>query len=419
VLTVTPAPDRRHRVQGDAAMLRQVLMNLVGNAVKFTRDGRISVELSHLSPHGMTEITVRDTGIGIQPEDLGRIFEDFVTLDPSYSRHASGTGLGLGIVRRIVTRIGGKITVDSVPGAGSTFRVVLPLPLLDAGQPEPAPDKVAAKVSGLSVLVVEDNDFNRLIVRDMLLAEHHGVTEAHDGLEGVKLARERRFDVILMDISMPGIDGLQAADLIRQGSGASKATPIVALTAHALHDETERFRAGGMADVLIKPITRDTLRAVLAGLPGTGVATSAKGDMTALVKPAAPVKPAAVVEQHAALLDMALLAEMRAGLGNAKADALLARFLTDTDQRLSDLAQQAGDETTEGELVGVVHRLTGAAAMFGATQLHRQLTLIEDLCKTGQKAKARTEVPKLLDLWQQTAEAYRRMGSLAQASSLR
>lgn len=396
VLTFTAAPDGRNRVLCDVAMLRQVMMNLVGNAVKFTHDGSISVALAHLSAHGPTEITVHDTGVGVPPEDLGRIFEDFVTLDPSYARRASGTGLGLGIVRRIVTRMGGKITVNSVPGTGSTFRVSLPLTLLDAALPEPPAVAMGGTVSGLAVLVVEDNDFNRLIVRDMLLADHHRVTEAHDGLEGLQLAGQRRYDVILMDISMPGIDGLAAAQRIRLGNGASKASPIVALTAHALQDETERFRAGGMTDVLIKPITRETLRAVLAGLPGSGLLTPGDG-----------------------LVDLATLSELHASLGAAKARDLIARFLKDTDQHLADLTQRARDPSAEVELVSLVHRMTGTSAMFGAARLHRHLTLIEDLCKTGKKTEAVAQVPVLVDLWRQTVAAYLTMGSLAQASSLR
>ena len=396
VLNFTPAPDRRDRVLGDAAMVRQVLMNLVGNAVKFTRDGRVTVELAHLSPQGPTEITVRDTGVGVPPEDQGRIFEDFVTLDPSYARRAAGTGLGLGIVRRIVTRMGGKITVDSSPGEGSTFRVTLPLTLLDEAPPELVTEPGSDRLGGLSILVVEDNDFNRLIVRDMLLAEHHRVTEAHDGLEGVRLANAERFDVILMDISMPGIDGLQAAERIRQGAGASRSTPIVALTAHALHDETGRFRAGGMTDVLVKPITREILRAALTGLPR-----------------------AERVRATEELVDLVTLGELRAGLGAAKANDLITRFLTDTDRRLSELTRRANDDGSEGELVGEVHRLTGTAAMFGAARLHRLLTRVEDLCKTGKKSEAQAELPALVALWRQTEEAYRTIGSLAQASSLR
>ncbi|MEO6298635.1 MAG: ATP-binding protein, partial [Paracoccaceae bacterium] len=269
-LTLTAAKDGRNRVIGDAVQLRQVLVNLVCNANKFTQDGNICVEIAHLGPTGPTEITVTDSGIGIATVDLDRIFDDFVTLDASYARPASGTGLGLGIVRRIVAHMGGTIRVDSQRGQGSTFYVTLPLPILDAGSvADPATetvllrDRPTASAANLVTLVVEDNEFNRLIVRDMLVRDGHTVAEAHDGAEGIRLAAAQRFDLILMDISMPHTDGLQAARAIRAGHGASYDTPIIALTAHALQSESDRFYAGGMQAVLVKPITRETLRTTI------------------------------------------------------------------------------------------------------------------------------------------------------------
>ncbi len=395
-LEFIPAPDGRHLVLADAARLRQVLMNLVGNAVKFTQNGAIRVEVLHRGPRGPTEILVRDTGPGIAREDLSRIFEDFVTLDPSYARKAAGTGLGLGIVRRIVTRMGGRITVDSEVGRGSTFRVTLPLTILEGAKPLPEAEAAPGDTGSLKVLVVEDNDFNRIIVRDMLRGEGHRVTEAPDGPEGVRQAEAQRFDVILMDISMPGIDGVQAAGLIRQGQGASRATPIIALTAHALQEETDRFRANGMSRVLVKPITRDSLRAALADLPATDEEMRQEAGLP--------------------LLDPETLVELRATLGQGRADDLVTRFLNDTDQRIGQLLAAPGPDV---DLIATVHRISGAAAMFGAARLHAKLSAMESLCKGGECAAARLELGSLLALWQDTARAYRDTGSLAQASSLR
>lgn len=406
-LSFLPPSDGRTSVVGDAAQLRQVLLNLVGNAIKFTRDGAITVQVSHRSDRGPTEIIVRDTGIGIAREDLGRIFEDFVTLDPSYARHASGTGLGLGIVRRIVARMGGKIRVESEAGKGSTFRISLPMAILEDGaKPVVAPPPLA-DINQLSILVVEDNDFNRLIVRDMLLKEGHSVTEAVDGEDGIAQAEARLFDAILMDISMPGIDGLQAAMRIRAGTGASRAAPIVALTAHALQAETDRFHAGGMQDVLIKPITRDTLRAVLAGL-----------------RPKVVELPPPDI-----LLDAEILAELRSSLGAAKADKLVLRFLNDTAKSMADLETRADEPDTGADMTADIHRISGTAAMFGARAFHARLGMIEDLCKRGEKAAARVEIAALAVLWQRTAQVfrdagyrggtYRDAGSLPHASNLR
>lgn len=400
-LTFVHPPDGRNLVQSDASLLRQVLMNLVGNAVKFTHDGEISVSITHLSARGPTEIVVRDTGVGIASEDLGRIFEDFVTLDASYARRSSGTGLGLGIVRRIVTQMGGQIRVESDLGVGSSFRVTLQMTILDKVTRASAPTVSPRPKGGqMSVLVVEDNDFNRLIVHDMLVQEGHGVATAPDGLQGVKLAQDQRYDVILMDVSMPGIDGLQAAERIRQGKGASRAARIIALTAHALPGEAERFRARGLQGVLVKPLTRDMLRAVLSDTD---------------------VPRSAVPER---LINTDILEGLVRTIGAAKAEGLIARFLTETEQRLAKMMETAGSADQEAELVGEVHQMSGTAAMFGAAALHEWLSRMEDLCKRGEKAAARAELPGLSALWQRTAaafrdRAYRSGGDLLQASSLR
>lgn len=408
-LSFVPPETPLRPVLGDAAQLRQVLLNLVGNAVKFTRDGLISVELIQDASRAATVIVVRDTGIGIERENLGRIFEDFVTLDPSYARHAAGTGLGLGIVRRIVTRMGGKIDVKSQKGRGTTFRVSLPLAILDAAAPLPAPSP-SAQVQGLNLLVVEDNDFNRLIVRDMLVQEGHLVTVAHDGLEGVELAQARHFDVILMDISMPGIDGLQAAEQIRARGGASAASPIVALTAHALHKERERFRSGGMQDILIKPITRDALRSLLGRLSllpaGSQNATESGPEAPVLGEALAEADQAAPPDAAPALVDDQVLADLRTSLGSAKVAVLVTRFLSETGTAIDAILAMAGDRDCEDLLVSDIHQMSGAAALFGATALQTHLLRLEELCKRGKKDEARSLVPEIGPLWQRTFAAY-------------
>ena len=393
-------------VLGDAAQLRQVLLNLVGNAVKFTQNGRITVQVIYPAGQGLTRIIVHDSGIGIEPDNMDRIFEDFVTLDPTYARKAAGTGLGLGIVRRIVTRMGGTIDLESASGQGSTFRISLPLTFLDDAGPQDGAIPTAAPSRSLNLLVVEDNEFNRLIIRDMLVQDGHAVTEAESGVEGVAEAAAMRFDAILMDISMPGMDGLAAAERIRAGRGASKTSPIVALTAHALPEETDRFRADGrMQDVLTKPVTREMLRAVLARLPFWAVQNAHGAHAPGL--------------RREALIDLEVWSQVHAALGALRAQELAARFVSDTDRRMADLVARSGEPGSEVELIGDVHRLSGSAAMFGAAAFHARLLAIEDLCKRGDKPAARAELPGLVSVWHDTAQAYRAGGSLAQASSLR
>jgi signal transduction histidine kinase/DNA-binding NarL/FixJ family response regulator len=375
----------------DSALLRQVLLNLVGNAVKFTRGGEIAVRITHLSPQGPTEICVSDTGIGIAAADLDRIFDDFVTLDASYARKASGTGLGLGIVRRIVERMGGSLQVDSTLGKGSLFRVLLPLPILSAvAQPQAEP-AAAPLARTLLTLVVEDNDFNRMIIGDMLRQDGHEVVEAHDGQEGIALAAARRFDLIFMDISMPGVDGLQAARAIAEGPGLSRQTPVLAMTAHAQAEDVDRFKAAGMRDALIKPITRQALQRALVPLRHTSPS----------------------------LLDLSVLHEMEVDLGASRAGDLLARFLAETGQTVADLVEKVHSPGLDPVSIGEIHRLEGSAAMFGALALRKALSQIQTLWKSGAMDEATLGLPGLQSLWQQTHQAYCDMGFLPQLSSLR
>jgi CheY-like chemotaxis protein len=254
---------------GDPTKIEQVLVNLIGNANKFTENGSIQIEIERLPDGDEMEFRVIDTGIGIKEQDLNRVFDDFVTLDASYRRNVEGTGLGLGITRRLVQAMQGTIGVESQHGTGSVFWVRLPLPVARAvpasnGQPDRQPFRSTRL--DLSVLLIEDNAINRLVAREMLESLHCKVTEATDGTDGLALADTTRFDVILMDISMPRLDGVEASRKIRQGKGLNATTPIIALTAHALAEDHARFRAAGMTDALVKPVARAELEAALSAL---------------------------------------------------------------------------------------------------------------------------------------------------------
>ncbi|WP_414897803.1 ATP-binding protein [Rhodovulum sp. YEN HP10] len=259
-------------VRGDSQRLRQIVVNLISNAVKFTQGGRVTV--SAMRPaRDMVEIRVADTGIGIAPEDQPRIFDEFFIADATYKRETGGTGLGLAIVARQVKLLGGRIEVSSEPGQGSTFTVTLPLPRAAATaepgatpQAAPAPEPAPAPVRRLDVLVVEDNRVNRFIARRLLEGLGHRVTEAVDGLDGVEAAAARAYDVILMDISMPRLDGVEAARRIRATNDCPPR--IVAMTAHALPEDLARFRAAGMADVALKPVSGARLTEILVDIPG-------------------------------------------------------------------------------------------------------------------------------------------------------
>ena len=397
-------PDGRTMVDCDGAQLRQVLLNLVGNAVKFTRNGQISVELEHLGPGGPTEIRVKDTGVGIPQGDMERIFDDFVTLDASYARRSSGTGLGLGIVKRIVLQMGGTVSADSQKSHGSTFRVRLPLKILEL-KAQALPEMTATRTESagaqsMVTLVVEDNEFNRLIVHEMLTKLGHEVVEARDGEEGVALAAERRFDLILMDISMPRVDGLQAAQTILTGQGASRQTPIVAMTAHAMAAETAKFRAGGMKEVLVKPITREALKAVLqAATYGSGQTWNSS--------------------QRGLMLDRKALDALSVDLGRSKASKLVLKFRMEAAATVARVAAALTHAAPDKAMIHDLHRLQGSAGLFGACGLQSVLSDIETAWKTGAQDEAGNILARLTGVWEATEAEFQDEPDFAQPSNLR
>ena len=421
-------------VSGDPARLRQVLLNLVGNAVKFTERGRITLAArpvpDPLGRRGEVEIRVADTGVGIAEADLDRVFGDFVTLDTSYRRNTEGTGLGLGIARRMVEAMGGEIGVESRPGAGSTFWVRLPLPPADepawtpAG-PEPA-EAIAGGTAGtaeaamaaepaagpaagpratpLSVLVVEDNRINRFVVREMLEAEGHRVTEAADGRAGARLAQAQRFDLILMDVSMPLMDGVEATRRIRTAPGGSCKSPIVGLTAHALPGERAGFRQAGMNDCLTKPVTRAALIRLMGAVAegrslrdptGAGIVPDAEariGDAVALEE------TAAAETAPEAALDPDHLDEMAWQIGPDRFAGLLARFLDEGDA----LARLLEGGKSPSDLAEALHKLAGSAGVFGAQALQERLGRAEIAARAGDTAAVAALAPDLAAVWTET-----------------
>ena len=260
-------------VHGDAGRTRQILFNLVGNAIKFTRTGQVTLRVED-APRGMIQFTVTDTGPGIAPEDQARIFEDYVMLArPKGDRSRSsvrGDGLGLAIARRVARRMGGELSVHSTPGEGASFLLSLPLPPASnapRGEATPAPDP--AHTVPKQVLVVEDNDTNRRILRDMLTGLGHVVREARDGQEGLELARGSRFDLVFMDISMPVMNGIEATRRLRAAPGPNREVPIIGLTAHGREEYRERAERAGMSAFHVKPIRLAALQGILGSAPGT------------------------------------------------------------------------------------------------------------------------------------------------------
>lgn len=359
-------------VRTDRAALEQILLNLLGNAIKFTDNGTITIEAEALPEtidgHPAVELRVSDTGIGISEDRLPKVFDDFVTNDPTLRRVPGGTGLGLGIARRIVTALGGSIGVESTPNEGSTFWVRLPM---EEGRQPPTP-KVAApapEVTHLHMLVVEDNAINRELAQELLQREGHWVTLASNGAEGVQLAEVKAFDMILMDIAMPVMDGLAATKQIRAGSGPNKDTPIVAVSANILPEDRDRFLAAGMSAFLAKPISRPSLQQMLHD-----------SFTTAEMSTPEPTT--------------------RAGLPQDTYNRLQARFLDEGDALLAAVTAPYRDVQNVAKRC---HDLSGAAAIFGAHALHDILAQADTAAKQGNKRLFEELVTQIPTLWRATS----------------
>jgi CheY-like chemotaxis protein len=247
-----------------------VLLNLVGNALKFTPAGSVRVKVeTTFSPDRtlMTRFSVRDTGIGIPADKRELIFDPFRQADGSTTRKYGGTGLGLAISARLVEIMGGHLHVESEEGRGSTFHFTCPFSLSDPAEREDQapPACGSAETAALSILVAEDNVVNQVLVKALLKARGHGITVANNGREVLSLLDGQPFDLILMDIQMPEMDGLQATAEIRQRERRTgEHVPIAAMTAHAMTGDRERCLEAGMDEYISKPISVKELLAVIA-----------------------------------------------------------------------------------------------------------------------------------------------------------
>ncbi|MBI4903585.1 MAG: response regulator [Acidobacteria bacterium] len=261
-LRTVVSPDVIRFVRGDQNRLRQVLLNLLSNAWKFTHSGSVTLEAVR-GDGDVIRFAVSDTGIGIAPELIPKLFQHFSQADMSTTRKYGGTGLGLAISRRLVTMMGGSIELTSEPGVGSRFVVSVPLPAADMPQVD-ADGAVEMPNRSGHILVVDDNAVNRLITTRMLHRLGYATSTAEDGNAAVQAASERAFDAILMDCLMPELDGFSATRSIRAMENATRRVPIIALTASAFESDRRRCLDAGMDAYLSKPVRMEDLASCLA-----------------------------------------------------------------------------------------------------------------------------------------------------------
>ena len=349
---------------GDRKRIHQILSNLVSNANKFSERGRIVIDVTFVAVKAdlvMLEFKVTDTGIGIARDQWDKIFEEFVTLDDSYQRSSAGTGLGLPICRSIVEAMGGVIGVVSSVGEKSTFWFRLPLKAAFGKSQRRVAFKrkpVVRSEFGLKVLVVEDNETNRFVAGEMLRAAGCDVVVAGDGREGGDIAETQRFDLILMDLSMPRMNGWDAARRIRaRATSRSRDVPIYALTAHALPEEQAALKNAGMQGCILKPLRAKNLDALLQGLH------SKKG-----------ISEQRLISDEA--VDSEILSELHEVLGAAVFQEKLVSFLFDLKNGMR-LMKAAADSDNKARLKALAHKFAGSAAVFGARKVQAGLILLE------------------------------------------
>ena len=350
----------RRDVQGDPVRLNRVLLNVIGNAIKFTSEGRIGLlaTIAQQQAGYQLRLTVEDTGIGIASEMHERIFEDFVQADDSVARRFGGTGLGLAIARRLARLMGGDLTVESTPGSGSSFHLVIPLKPAEghARAPGIADDSVSGP---LRVLLVDDDPVNCEVGEAMLRRLGHQVVVARNGTSAIEQAGCEAFDVILMDLHMPDMDGVEATQRIRK-LPLPRFPRIIALTADVSARSRERFSQAGIHTIIRKPILMKTLRDALAR-NGTG---GSPLDLT-LARPA----------MHG-LIDEAFLDDQKELLGAAQIAKLL-RLLQQTSVGLTGEIAKAAALSDCARLSRAAHQLGSAASALGLVRLMQRCSEVE------------------------------------------
>jgi CheY-like chemotaxis protein len=263
-------PNQDTLIQGDAIRIQQILFNLIGNAVKFTDQGsvHVSIEVEPGAGRALTlRLAVSDTGIGIAASAMPTLFDRFTQADSTTMRRYGGSGLGLAITREIVQMMGGTIETTSTPGQGSRFAVALPSRFADRGELVPAsdePSQAAPARTPLRLLVAEDNDVNQILINAVLTRMGHLVDLVANGLLAVEAVRRGDYDLVLMDLQMPAMDGVEATQAIRALGDVRAAIPIIAMTANAFEEDRQACLAAGMDDYLSKPIDVEQLARALA-----------------------------------------------------------------------------------------------------------------------------------------------------------
>jgi two-component system sensor histidine kinase/response regulator len=418
-LVYTIEPDVPRLVRCDPSRLRQIVMNLVGNAVKFTLKGRIEVSVEWITDRNnaappMLRMAVSDTGIGIDSETLKHLFTPFTQADESMTRRFGGSGLGLAICQELVDRMGGTIGVESTPGEGSLFwftivpeatgefaSLLLETPAVIVGSRASSFPKAAETADGghKQVLLVEDHRVNQRVLQLLLEQLGYEVVIASNGVEGVEWFKKKTFDAILMDCQMPELDGYGATSRIRKlesSAGKPRHLPIIAMTAHAMEGDRQRCLDAGMDDYLSKPVQVEALADVLShwtnpgretviGNAGAGSASAPSERSAPPPPPPAKPEPGAGTAKTPCVLNEDRLRLVTGGRA-AMVEQLVPMFISETQSRI-DLMREAAKSGDHAEVSRIAHTAYGSSAMIGVEAMAALFKEIE------LKAKARDIPP--------------------------
>ena len=398
----TPDPERRPRLLTDGLRLRQILLNLIGNAVKFTETGHIRI--GYRISADEVRITVADSGIGISESRLEAIFHPFTQGDADTALRYGGTGLGLSISRQLAVLLGGRIEVDSTPGKGSCFMLVLPAsfapPAPMPSRPDPglpAPGPVSSLPLASRILLVEDHDINRLLVTEMLERCGQEVAQAHDGNEAIAMVidsimRGHPYDLVLMDVQMPDCDGLEATRAIRAEGIGPGLLPVIALTANAFPEDIAAARAAGMQAHLPKPVVfAELARSLQRWLPTRIIEAEQAADAPP------PLQPSPRASALARSPRLVARWQERRGEALAAVRAALARDGVLAGKPAGPASAQ--DDAARDRLIRLAHKIAGTAAMFGEAELGTAAAALERaLVRRDSVAVCRSIAKQLLAL---------------------
>lgn len=386
-IKVSLAGDVPPYIHSDPTRLRQVLLNLLSNAIKFTERGHVEIAVTKLSEtngEALLRFEVIDTGIGIPEEAMNKLFREFTQADSSTSRKYGGTGLGLSICKRIVELLEGQIQVKSEMGKGSTFWFDIPVGIADGDSfaVEDHKKEVVPDLHPLRILVAEDNKINAQITMDFLRTQDHTLRLAKDGHEAVAILEQEDFDIILMDMQMPGMDGVEATKVIKSRGDKKAEIPIIALTANNLQPEIDRCMEAGMIDYITKPFSKGELFGAIARHAGTLKQSSPNDKIAANDVSARP--------EDAADMDLSTLLDLEETFDRAYVIEFLQENIPTIEVYVDKIAacaeQEPGGDITP--FLEIAHQLKGVGALCGFSELYALADAFENKCKEGKFEEA-------------------------------